>query len=144
MHTLLVLDTRLTPTVIALPLHILSSLTLTTPEKRGVAFVFFIASISIAAAVGRFLVLNKRGAYNVDKGGEDQISFDKYYWTVVLAFLEIAAAEIAFVLPALRKVLLDRGRKHGPEKTKAVRVALVEEDEEDDVSVDRTAPEVVV
>ncbi|KAF8248404.1 hypothetical protein K440DRAFT_642716 [Wilcoxina mikolae CBS 423.85] len=106
--------------LIALPLHILSSFKLTTHEKRAVAFVFFIASISIAAAIGRFVVLNQRGAYDVDKGGSDRIDFDKYYWTVVLAFLEIAAAEIAFVLPALRKVLLDRGRNHGSGKWKSV------------------------
>lgn len=88
--------------LLCIPLHFLGSLKLTSPEKRGVGFVFLFGTISILAAVARFAIMELRHVY--DAGGV-ATSFEKYYWAMGLAYLEIMAAEIAFVLPAMRKVV---------------------------------------
>ena len=105
---LLILTTVSDFLLILLPLHILASLCLTKPEKRGIAFVFFIALLSVAAAVGKYVVQNVHGVYSVNEGGMS--SFKKYHWATALWLVEVAGAEVAFVLPALRRVLLERGR----------------------------------
>jgi len=91
--------------LLCLPLHFLSSLKLTPPEKRGVGFIFFFGTLSIAAALARFTILCTRHIYDINGGGETA-SFDKYYWAMGLGFLEITTAEVAFALPAMRKVVL--------------------------------------
>lgn len=96
--------------LLCIPLHFLGSLKLTSPEKRGVGFVFFFGTLSISAAVARFTILSTRHTYDVNGGGAIA-SFDKYYWATGLAFLEITMAEIAFVLPAMRKVVFARGER---------------------------------
>lgn len=128
--------------MIALPLYILASLTLSVPEKRGVAFICLLALMSIAAAVTRFVTLDLQGAYDLD-GEHHKVESDKFYWTLMLTWLEIAAVEIAFVLPALRMVLVGRGRKRGSEGKEVMMIALVEENQ-DEVLVDREDPEAMV
>jgi hypothetical protein len=130
-----VLPTQLTPIVIALPLYILASLTLTAREKRGVAFICLLALMSISTAVIRFVAMDLRGAYDVD-GNIHKAQKDKFYWTMVLTWLEIATVEIAFVLPALRMVLVDRARKRGSQGKEFMMVSHVK-GSEDDVLVDR-------
>jgi len=129
--------------LIALPLSILASLRLTSPEIRGIILMLVIAAISIIAAVGRYMVLNKRGVYN-GQVDNPTASFDNYYWAVALAILEILAMETAFVLPALRRVVLGRkGRKSNRVESTVTEVRLVSSVEVDDgdVLVDRADPD---
>jgi hypothetical protein len=128
--------------LIALPLHILASLRLSSPEKRGVAFILAIAFISISAAVGRFVVLNYRRVY---ENLRPNTAFDKHYWTIGLAMLEITATQIAFVLPALRRVVLDK--KRGSQQVAAqevMMVQIVEGDGSAEILVDRADREAAV
>jgi hypothetical protein len=115
----------------------MTSLTLSSPQKRGITFIFLVAAISVSAAVARFAILAKMGVYLLYSEDRQEITFDKYYWAVGLAFLEICAAEIAFVLPALRSVLVDRGRKSCGEKEVMLVRIVGDEEDEGGVVVDR-------
>ncbi|KAF8242566.1 hypothetical protein K440DRAFT_116562 [Wilcoxina mikolae CBS 423.85] len=124
--------------LILLPFHIMTSLTLSAPQKRGITFIFAIAAISVSAALARFVILSKMGVYLVYSEARQEVTFDKYYWAVGLAFLEICAAEIAFVLPALRSVLVGRRKGSGKEVTL---VRIVGGEEEGTMVVDRVDEE---
>ncbi|KAF8538173.1 hypothetical protein BDD12DRAFT_885934 [Trichophaea hybrida] len=113
--------------LILLPFHIMTSLTLSAPQKRGITFIFAIAAISVSAAFARFVILSKMEVYLVFSEVRQEVTFEKYYWAVGLAFLEICAAEIAFVLPALRSVLVER-RKRCEKEVTLVRIVGDEED----------------
>jgi len=115
----------------------MTSLTLTSPQKRGISFIFLVAAISVSAAVARFAILAKMGVYLLYSEDRQETTFEKYYWAVGLAFLEICAAEIAFVLPALRSVLVDRGRKSCGEKEVMLVRIVGDEEDEGGVVVDR-------
>jgi hypothetical protein len=121
----------------ALPLHILAQMTLTAPEKRGIAFIFFLALISIAAILSRFCILNGQGVF--DSLGWKNIS--QYYWNGLLTWLEIMLVEIAFVLPSLRIALVSRKKKRSSGGGDIMMISLVEEDRSD-VLADREAAEV--
>jgi hypothetical protein len=120
--------------LILLPFHIMTSLTLSAPQKRGITFIFAIAAISVAAALVRFVILSKMGVYLVFSEARQEVTFEKYYWAVGLAFLEICAAEVAVVLPALRSVLVERRKRCGKEVTL---VRIVGDEEDGAVVVDR-------
>ncbi|KAF8539016.1 hypothetical protein BDD12DRAFT_839886 [Trichophaea hybrida] len=131
--------------LIALPISILASLRLTSPEKRGIILMFVIAAISIIAAVGRYVVLSTRGMYNGRALSDPVTSFDNYYLAVTLAILEILAMETAFVLPAMKRVVLERKRRkedHRDESTATeVRLVSFVEVGDGDALVDRPDPE---
>jgi len=123
--------------LLCIPLHFLGSLKLTSPEKRGVVFVFLVGTISILAAVARFTIMDLRHAY--DARGVTT-SFEKYYWAMGLAYLEIMAAEIAFVLPAMRKVVSARADSRQRMRAERARMEAMMERREATRSRDVVAP----
>ncbi|CCX15969.1 hypothetical protein FPQ18DRAFT_326877 [Pyronema domesticum] len=135
--TMLILGIITDVLLMALPLHILAQMTLTAPEKRGIAFIFLLALISIAAILSRFCILNGQGVF--ESLGWKNIS--QYYWNGFLTWLEIMLVEIAFVLPSLRIALVSRKKKRSSGGGDVMMISLVEEDRSD-VLADREDAEV--
>ncbi|KAI5812253.1 hypothetical protein BZA77DRAFT_390776 [Pyronema omphalodes] len=122
--TMLILGITTDLLLMALPLQILAQMTLTAPEKRGIAFIFLLAVISIAAILSRFCILHGQGVF-------DSLEWKKisqYYWNGLLTWLEIMLVEIAFVLPSLRIALVSRKKKRSSEGGDIMMMSFVEED----------------
>ena len=87
--------------------------------------------------MGRFSILATHGLYSTGT-----LSFSKMYWTVSLGLFEIAAAEMAFVLPALRRIVL-RGRRRGGEGEVRM-IRFIRDTEHEEVLVDRADEDAAV